>query len=99
MSTTREQILARFTQWWDESDDISNDGPWEPDSMIQFAWAGYNAAIQQYKDSLLKGVGEPVAYMTTDEEGSASMLFFDRAEALKYSGDDEPIKLIVKPGE
>lgn len=54
MSTTREQILARFTQWWDESDDISNDGPWEPDSMIQFAWAGYNAAIQQYKDSLLK---------------------------------------------
>ena len=57
------------------------------------------AAIQQYKDSLLKDVGEPVAYMTTDEEGSASMLFFDEQEARQYSGDDEPIKLIVKPGE
>ena len=40
-----------------------------------------------------------VAYMTTDEEGSATMLFFDENEARKYSGDDEPIKLIVKPGE
>ena len=40
-----------------------------------------------------------VAYATTNEEDDLTMLFFDAAEARKYSGDDEPIKLIVKPGE
>ena len=40
-----------------------------------------------------------VAYATTNEEGDLAMLFFDEQEARKYSGDDEPIKLIVKPGE
>lgn len=56
----------------------------------------YHSAIASYKAELLKEVGEPVAYMTTDEEGSASMLFFDRAEALKYSGDDEPVNLFAE---
>ena len=54
------------------------------------------ALISAYKVELLNEVGEPVAYMTTDEEGSASMLFFDRAEALKYSGDDEPVNLFAE---
>ena len=40
-----------------------------------------------------------VAYATTNEEGDLAMLFFDEQEARKYSGDGEPIKLIVKPGE
>ena len=40
-----------------------------------------------------------VAYATTNEEGDLSMLFFDEDEARKYSGDDEPQMLIVKPGE
>ena len=40
-----------------------------------------------------------VAYATTNEEDDLTMLFFDAVEARKYSGDDEPIKLIVKPGE
>ena len=40
-----------------------------------------------------------VAYATTNEDGDMTMLFFDAVEARKYSGDDEPIKLIVKPGE
>ena len=40
-----------------------------------------------------------VAYATTNEEDDLAMLFFDAVEARKYSGDDEPIKLIVKPGE
>ena len=40
-----------------------------------------------------------VAYATTNEDGDLAMLFFDEQEARKYSGDDEPIKLIVKPGE
>lgn len=54
------------------------------------------ALISAYKTDLLKEAGEPVAYMTTDEDGSASMLFFDRAEALKYSGDDEPVNLFAE---
>ena len=54
-----------------------------------------NAAIESYKAELLK----EVAYATTNEDGDMTMLFFDAVEARKYSGDDEPIKLIVKPGE
>lgn len=49
--------------------------------------------IAKYRDAPV------VAYATTNEEGDLSMLFFDEQEARKYSGDDEPIKLIVKPGE
>ncbi len=49
--------------------------------------------IAKYRDAPV------VAYATTNEEGDLSMLFFDEDEARKYSGDDEPIKLIVKPGE
>ena len=40
-----------------------------------------------------------VGHATTNEDGDLSMLFFDEQEARQYSGDDEPIKLIVKPGE
>ena len=53
------------------------------------------ALIESYKAELLK----EVAYATTNEDGDMTMLFFDAVEARKYSGDDEPIKLIVKPGE
>ena len=49
--------------------------------------------IAKYRDAPVVG------YSTTNEEGDLSMLFFDEQEARKYSGDDEPIKLIVKPGE
>lgn len=52
-----------------------------------------NAELAKYRDAPC------VAYATTNEEGDLSMLFFDEDEARKYSGDDEPIKLIVKPGE
>ena len=47
--------------------------------------------IAKYRDAPV------VAYATTNEEGDLSMLFFDEQEARKYSGDCEPIKLIVKP--
>ena len=50
-------------------------------------------AIAKYRDAPC------VAYATTNEEDDLTMLFFDEDEARKYSGDDEPIKLIVKPGE
>ena len=53
------------------------------------------ALIESYKAELLN----VVAHSTTNEEGDLSMLFFDEQEARKYSGDDEPTKLIVKPGE
>ena len=49
--------------------------------------------IAKYRDAPVVG------YSTTNEEGDLAMLFFDEQEARKYSGDDEPIKLIVKPGE
>lgn len=49
--------------------------------------------IAKYRDAPV------VAYATTNEEGDLAMLFFDEQEARKYSGDGEPIKLIVKLGE
>ena len=58
------------------------------------------AENERLKDELAKYRDAPcVAYATTNEEGDLSMLFFDEQEARQYSGDDEPIKLIVKPGE
>ena len=54
----------------------------------------------ELRDELAAYKNAPVvAYATTNEEGDLSMLFFDEQEARKYSGDDEPIKLIVSQGE
>ena len=39
--------LKCFEQWWDAEDDIPNDGPYTPDTPIQFAWAGWQAALAQ----------------------------------------------------
>lgn len=55
--------------------------------------ADLRAELAKYRDAPC------VAYATTNEEDDLTMLFFDEDEARKYSGDDEPIKLIVKPGE
>lgn len=52
-----------------------------------------NAELAKYRNAPC------VAYATTNEEDDLTMLFFDAVEARKYSGDDEPIKLIIKPGE
>ncbi len=49
--------------------------------------------LARYRDAPVVG------YATTNEDGDLAMLFFDEQEARKYSGDGEPIKLIVKPGE
>jgi hypothetical protein len=43
--TLREN--KRFEQWWDAGDDIPNDAPYTPDTPIQFAWAGWQAALAQ----------------------------------------------------
>ena len=37
----------RFEEWWDAKDDIPNNGPWTHDTPIQFAWAGWQAALAQ----------------------------------------------------
>jgi len=49
--------LKRFEKWWDAGDDIPNDGPYTPDTPIQFAWAGWQAALAQPAP-----VQEPVAW-------------------------------------
>ena len=67
--------------------DVEFNGDWKTESL-------------ELRDELAAYKSAPVvAYATTNEEGDLSMLFFDEDEARKYSGDDEPIKLIVKPGE
>lgn len=48
------------------------------------------------RDELAKGA-EPVAYMTTNDDGDPAMLFFDVGEALKYSGEDRPMNLFTCP--
>ena len=65
--------------------DAKFNGDWKTESLE------LRAELAAYKNAPV------VAYATTNEEGDLSMLFFDEQEARKYSGDDEPIKLIVKP--
>ena len=67
--------------------DAKFNGDWKTESLE------LRDALAAYKNAPV------VAYATTNEEGDLSMLFFDEQEARKYSGDSEPIKLIVKPGE
>ena len=67
--------------------DAKFNGDWKTESL-------------ELRDELATYKNAPVvAYATTNEEGDLAMLFFDEQEARKYSGDGEPIKLIVKPGE
>ena len=67
--------------------DTKFNGDWKTESLeLRDELATYNNA-------------PVVASATTNEEGDLAMLFFDEQEARKYSGDGEPIKLIVKPGE
>lgn len=67
--------------------DAKFNGDWKTESLE------LRDALAAYKNAPV------VAYATMNEDGDLSMLFFDEQEARKYSGDDEPIKLIVKPGE
>ena len=46
--------LKRFEQWWDAEDDIPNNGPYTPDTPIQFAWAGWQAALTEQPASTLE---------------------------------------------
>ena len=67
--------------------DAKFNGDWKTESL-------------ELRDELASYKNAPVvAYATTNEDGDLSMLFFDEQEARQYSGDGEPIKLIVKPGE
>ena len=63
--------LKRFEQWWDAGDDIPNDGPYTPDTPIQFAWAGWQAALAQPEQ-------EPVGQLLEDAFGRGQVMWFDK---------------------
>ena len=61
-------------------------------------WAAHQRPSEwKTNDELRQQLAErdryPVAWMTTDEDGSPAMLFFDKQEALMFSGDDGPVPL------
>lgn len=63
-----------------------------------FRWQDYldtaDAAISAFLTASAGGPLPAVAWLTTDEEGSPAMLFFDRNEAVGYCDDaEEPIAL------
>jgi hypothetical protein len=61
----------RFEEWWDAKDDIPNNGPWTHDTPIQFAWAGWQAALPQLEQ-------EPVAkYIGECSDGALVQLYDD----------------------
>ena len=43
MTDALKRELEEFEAWWNEDDDIPNDGPWNNDTPIQFAWAAWQA--------------------------------------------------------
>ncbi len=80
----RDTNKHTFALWFDAADAIES---------LLAENERLNAELAKYRDAPC------VAYATTNEEDDLTMLFFDEDEARKYSGDDEQIKLIVKPGE
>ena len=80
----RDTNKHTFALWFDAADAIES---------LLTENERLKAELAKYRDAPC------VAYATTNEEDDLTMLFFDEDEARKYSGDDEPIKLIVKPGE
>ena len=69
--------LKRFEQWWDAEDDIPNNGPYTPDTPIQFAWAGWQAALTEQpapqkpiiKSYLKKDNSQPVKWSDYEPDG------------------------------
>lgn len=80
----RDTNKHTFALWFDAADAIES---------LLTENERLKAELAKYRDAPC------VSYATTNEDGDMTMLFFDAVEARKYSGDDEPIKLIVKPGE
>ena len=103
---TNEEIMSAAKEADDYADEyLQSKGEYHPDwhtvrdeaanaiesLLAENEWL--KAELSKYRDAPV------VAYATTNEEDDLTMLFFDEDEARKYSSDDEPIKLIVKPGE
>lgn len=57
MKTDNDSVRAKFEQWWDEADDIPNDGPWAHDTPIQFSWAAWQASRERYVPKPAKDAG------------------------------------------
>ena len=84
----------RFEQWWDAEDDIPNDGPYTPDTPIQFAWAGWQAALaEQEKEQ------EPVACMVENDDYGVMVWPIEHInEAGTYCEENEfPVLLYATP--
>ena len=76
----------RFEEWWDAKDDIPNNGPWTHNTPIQFAWAGWQAALPQPEQ-------EPVAWGVFDH--NLHDMFFTEEEAqemVRLKGDGSTVK-------
>ena len=77
----------RFEEWWDAKDDIPNNGPWTHDTPIQFAWAGWQAALAQPEQ-------EPVAWGVFDGPNLHDMFFTeeDAQEMVRLKSDGSTVK-------
>ena len=101
----RDTNKHTFALWFDAADAIES--LLEENERLKHNLATTEQTMREYQELAAKRLEEIAKYRdapvvgcaTTNEDGDLSMLFFDEQEARKYSGDDEPIKLIVKPGE
>ena len=78
--------LKRFEQWWDAEDDIPNNGPYTPDTPIQFAWAGWQAALAEqpaYRAVKTYHEGKPV-YVAEQPAVPDAIHHTDLGETLEY---------------
>jgi hypothetical protein len=80
-----DMARKRFEQWWDADDDIPNDGPYTPDTPIQFAWAAWQAALAQPEQ-------EPVAYAVYHRMGGGKSLHW--REQHSPDGDASEYQLV-----
>ena len=99
----RDTNKHTFALWFDAADAIES--LLAENERLNHNLTSTEQTMREYQELAAKRLEEIakyrdapcVAYATTNEEDDLTMLFFDEDEARKYSGDDEPIKLIVKP--
>lgn len=90
--------LKRFEKWWDAEDDIPNDGPYTPDTPIQFAWAGWQAALAQPAQqepvaiALNTGTKQGVKWLKNVEHGESLYTTPPQRKPLT----DEDVERIIK---
>ena len=102
MTTDTEALRAAFEDYVNPEGDVALH--WQPagyyaghgvqQSWLDFQsgyWAGHAAAKAE-----TAAAGEPVAWMTVNDDGDPLMLFFDHIEAMSYCNEGEvPIELFT----